>query len=135
MSCSPQLSPAAARTAARNCHSSETQQPEKQSASGLQPASVDGRIPDKRTSKSQNASWMYHDLYNIYYIYTSVTIQLPPKLYCPKMEYLFFLRFKGSPSFYKGFDQTFTDIRAISRSHHFNGSSNGKSYKHSARMC
>ena len=35
------------------------------------------------------------------------------------MEYLFFLRFKGSPSFYKGFDQTFTDIRAISRSHHF----------------
>jgi len=35
------------------------------------------------------------------------------------MEYLFFLRFKGSPWFYKGFDQTFTDIRAISRSHHF----------------
>ena len=69
MSCSPQLSPAAARAAARNCHSSETQQPDKQSASGLQPASVDGRIPDNRTSKSQNASWMYHDIY----IYTSVT--------------------------------------------------------------
>ena len=63
MSCSPQLSPAAARAAARNCHSSETQQPDKQSASGLQPASVDGRIPDNRTSKSQNASWMYHDIY------------------------------------------------------------------------
>jgi hypothetical protein len=47
------------------------------------------------------------------------TNELPPKLYCPKMEYLFFLRFKGSPSFYKGFDQTFTDIRAISRNHHF----------------
>ena len=29
--------------------------------------------------------------------------ELRPKLYCPKMEYLFFLRFKGSPSFYKGF--------------------------------
>ena len=26
---------------------------------------------------------------------------------------------KGSPSFYKGFDQTFTNIRAVSRSHHF----------------
>ena len=52
---------------------------------------------------------------NIYiYIY-----ELPPKLYCPKMEYLFFLRFKGSPSFYKGFDQTFTNIRTVSRSHHF----------------
>ena len=47
------------------------------------------------------------------------SFELPPKLYCPKMEYRFFLRFKGSPSFYKGFDQTFTDIRAISRSHHF----------------
>ena len=35
------------------------------------------------------------------------------------MEYLFFLRFKGSPSFYKGFDQTFTNIRTVSRSHHF----------------
>ena len=35
------------------------------------------------------------------------------------MEYLFFLRFKGSPSFYKGFDQTFTNIRAVSRSHRF----------------
>ena len=35
------------------------------------------------------------------------------------MEYLFFLHFKGLPSFYKGFDQTFTDIRTISRSHHF----------------
>ena len=45
--------------------------------------------------------------------------ELPPKLYCPKMEYLVFLRFKGPPSFYKGFDQTFTSIRAVSRSHRF----------------
>ena len=35
------------------------------------------------------------------------------------MEYLCFLRFKRSPSFYKGFNQTFTNIRAVSRSHHF----------------
>ena len=33
------------------------------------------------------------------------------------MEYLFFLRYKRSPSFYKGFDQTFTNIRAVC--HHF----------------
>ena len=51
--------------------------------------------------------------------YLSYRCELPPKLYCPKMEYIFFLRFKGSPSFYKGFDQNFSDIRAISRSHHF----------------
>ena len=84
-----------------------------------------------RIPVAQLAMTIQHDL-AILYIYE---YELPPKLYCPKMEYLFFLRFKGSPSFYKGFDQTFTDIRAISRNHHFNGSSNGKSYKNSARMC
>ena len=52
---------------------------------------------------------MYAIYGNIYHQYTPN--ELPPKLYCPKMEYLFFLRFKGSPSFYKGFDQTFTNIR------------------------
>ena len=64
------------------------------------------------------------------------TYELPPKLYCPKMEYLVFLRFKGSPSFYKGFGQTFTDIRAISRSHHFElmAAAMAKVVKNSARM-
>ena len=63
--------------------------------------------------------------------------ELPPKLYCPKMEYLFFLRFKGSPSFYKGFDQTFTNIRTVSRSHHFEllAAAMAKVVKNNARMC
>ena len=68
---------------------------------------------------------IYINWYTAYYyciILRNINIyiyELPPKLYCPKMEYLFFLRFKGSPSFYKGFDQTFTNIRTVSRSHHF----------------
>ena len=74
-------------------------------------------------------------MYMYIYIY-----ELPPKFYCPKMEYLFFLRFKGSPSFYKGFDQTFTNIRAVSRSHHFRLMAAAmakvvKTLKNSARMC
>ena len=52
------------------------------------------------------------------YIYIYI-YKLPPKLYYPKMEYLLFLRYKRSPSFYKGFDQTFTNICAASRSHRF----------------
>ena len=34
--------------------------------------------------------------------YEKAPCGLSPKLYCPKMEYLFFLRYKGSPSFYRG---------------------------------
>ena len=32
----------------------------------------------------------------------------------PKWNIYFFLRYKRSPSFYKGFDQTFTNIRVAS---------------------
>ena len=76
-------------------------------------------------------------IYKYLHIYTHLSYlqnSIAPKW---NIYFSFVLNGRLRPSFYKGFDQTFTDIRAISRSHHFElmAAAMAKVIKNSARMC
>ena len=64
-------------------------------------------------------SWNISHMYNLQKK-TKATLLLqfwrPPKIWFP---YLFFVAYKGPPSFYRGLGQTFTNICAVPCGHHF----------------